>query len=81
MSSARKVLDAFFDFVPIATRSRSGHLFGPPRRILQTAKILSRQKFGSQPREPVAKAAFRPKDALERIASASLSVQRSVPAT
>lgn len=40
MSSARKVLDAFFDFVPIATRSRSGHLFGPPRLNLTDSKNI-----------------------------------------
>jgi hypothetical protein len=46
-----------------------------PRRVIDpstnSTNIISPQKFGSQPREPVAKAAFRPKDALERIASAS----------
>jgi hypothetical protein len=39
-------------------------------------KYYLAQKFGSQPREPVAKAAFRPKDALERIASASFKGDR-----
>jgi hypothetical protein len=42
--------------------------------ILQSS--FSRQKFESQPREPVAKAAIRPKDALERIASASFKGDR-----
>jgi hypothetical protein len=44
-----------------------GHLFGS--RCPNLTNRPSHQKFGSQPREPVAKAAFRPKDALERIAS------------
>jgi hypothetical protein len=44
-----------------------GHLFGS--RCPHPTNRPPHQKFGSNPREPVAKGAFRPKDVLERIAS------------